>query len=191
MYQIDTPNGAFCCAFSNNGFFLAIACVAPQHSSNLIKIYDVLTGDRLTTMEGHIDLIYQLTWSSNDLELLSCSSDGTARIWIVDSSHTDCKILHHPAFVYAVIYQCHQDESKVVTGCYDGFIRIWDKNTEKCVYKLSGHATHVNAICFNIQGNRMYSGDASGLIKIWAEVDNEGKFECIRTIDSFNVTLIM
>ena len=60
----DFHRGAFSCSFSHNGLYLAIACMTLQ--SYPIKVFDVLTGERVATLEGHQDLVYQLNWSMND-----------------------------------------------------------------------------------------------------------------------------
>ena len=57
-------SGAFACCFSNSGLYLAIACIGLK--THPIKVYDVLTSERVATLEGHQDLVYQLNWSSDD-----------------------------------------------------------------------------------------------------------------------------
>jgi WD40 repeat protein len=75
LYAFDTGNryiafyfirnrGAFSCSFSHNGIYLAIACVGAENYP--IKVYDILTGERVATLDGHCDLVYQLSWSDND-----------------------------------------------------------------------------------------------------------------------------
>lgn len=61
---ISYNRGAFACCFSNSGLYLAIACIGIK--THPIKVYDVLTGERVATLEGHQDLVYQLNWSSDD-----------------------------------------------------------------------------------------------------------------------------
>lgn len=66
-------------AFSNNGLYLAVGCIAAANSSSgrnsgnnaldasyPIKIYNVVTGDRVASLEGHQDLVYEVNWSWDD-----------------------------------------------------------------------------------------------------------------------------
>ena len=65
LYRVDVgQRGSFSCCFSNNGLLLAVACV--NSNSYPIKIYQIDTGERIATLEGHQDLVYQLTWSKDD-----------------------------------------------------------------------------------------------------------------------------
>lgn len=65
MYRIEPGSlGAFSLAFSNNGVFLAVGCC--DAGSYPIRIYDVLSGDRVANLEGHRDLVYELVWNCSD-----------------------------------------------------------------------------------------------------------------------------
>ena len=45
------------------------------------QLWNVLTGVEITTLpNAHNDLVYELQWSPEDDALLSCSSDGTAKV---------------------------------------------------------------------------------------------------------------
>ena len=65
LYRIDAGSkGSFSCSFSNNGMLLAIAGV--NNTDYPIKIYQIDTGERIASLEGHQDLVYQLQWSADD-----------------------------------------------------------------------------------------------------------------------------
>lgn len=198
-YKISTDNGSFTLAFSNNGLYLAVACV--QTNSYPIRIYNVLNGERLATLDGHLDLVYQISWSSNDNQLLSSSSDGTSRLWeikysgVIQESH----ILQHPSFVYTGIYFPEASISKpnllAVSGCFDGNIRLWDTTMRKksLIAKYSGHLSRINSLCFDKEGTRLYSGDGIGVVKIWSTSSNlqdYPEFKCIASIDTQSVLRI-
>jgi WD40 repeat protein len=99
--------------------------------------------------------------------------------------------LVHPCFVYTAAI--HPKNSGIIaTGGYDGYIRLWLHQkgfktiTTKPMFKLHGHETHVNALCFNKEGNRLYTGDGNGNVRIWASVDQDHNlsYECIKTVDT-------
>ena len=46
-----------------------------------------LSGRSISKFQGHFSIIYDLCWSYNDKELLSASSDGTARYSISKMSN--------------------------------------------------------------------------------------------------------
>lgn len=56
----------------------------------------------------------------------------------------------------------------------------------------------MNTLCFNADGTRLYSGDGAGVIKIWSSesVDKDDdqrelRYECIKTVDSLKVLLVI
>ena len=89
-----------------------------------------------------------------------------------------------------------------VTGSYDGAIRFWDSRpnegiiqTNSPVLKLVGHKSNINSLCFDTDGSRLYSGDGSGIIKIWSNESIDGQkhslnYECIKTVDALKVHCI-
>ncbi|KAH6565989.1 hypothetical protein BASA60_009638 [Batrachochytrium salamandrivorans] len=132
--------GAFACSFSQNGMMLAVACSNRQ--TYPIRIYDVLTGERMASLDGHQDLVYQLLWISDDNELVSASADGSVRVWRVfsDGSVREVALYQHPTFVYTASI-CPLTQSKdldadikrpqlLATGAYDGVIRFWKHDPE-------------------------------------------------------------
>nr|KAJ3419063.1 Jouberin [Polyrhizophydium stewartii] len=192
MYRIQAGEmGAFACSFSNNGLLLAVACA--NRLSYPIKLYDVLTGDRVGTLEGHQDLVYQLLWVPDDAELLSTSADGSVRAWrfFSDGSAREAAVYQHPTFVYTACLRPERDSNRpriLATGSYDGVIRFWayqsgsDATTAgtaggggplrraapKPMHKLQGHSSNINAIQFDADGHRLFSADAQGILKIWS-----------------------
>ena len=220
MYKIDSGSGGSqCIAFSNNGVYLAIASISnlnvasgknsgsnAQNSSYIIKIYTVQTGERVANLEGHQDLIYELNWSHNDRYLSSSSSDGSVRVWTfsIDGSIRSTSIYQHPSYVYTTAFHPTSKSPQVLaSGCFDGKIRIWiqDLHNKLQDYKrdtpflvLTGHESQVNSLCFATDGNRMYSGDSNGVLKIWATdiphesskplTDHIGDFRCLKSIST-------
>ncbi len=89
----------------------------------------------------------------------------------------------------------------VITGAYDGMIRLWTLNTQSTLQntstpekKLIGHKSNVNTLCFNLDGSRLYSADGLGFIKVWSSEKMDGNpsqdlsYECIKTIDALQVS---
>jgi jouberin len=100
--------------------------------------------------------------------------------------------LLHPSFVYTTIFHPTSLNPRViVTGSFDGSIRFWNVIDEMATNqantpdkKIEAHKSNINTLCFNADGTRLFSGDGSGIVKIW---DCEGQdMECLKTIDSLN-----
>ncbi|KAI8898327.1 WD40-repeat-containing domain protein [Globomyces pollinis-pini] len=196
-YRIHSGSkGSFSCEFSSKGYLLAVA--SAEIDSHPIKIYEADSGERVATLEGHQDLVYQLKWSEEDSELLSASADCTVRVWgfLDDGTVKHTGLLSHPTFVYTAAFHPELNEPKIIaTGAFDGIVRLWThyrgvtQQNRKPYAKLRSHDSNVNSICFNQDGTQLFSGDGKGIIKIWNAIDfNAGSevitFELSKTIDS-------
>ncbi|XP_039594472.1 jouberin isoform X2 [Polypterus senegalus] len=161
--------GCFAVRFSHNGNILATACA--DKDGYPIVAYEIPSGKVLGAFNGHLNIVYDLSWSKDDKSLISASSDGTVRVWNMETFQglVD-KVLPHPSFVYAS--QFHPAaQYLVVTGGYDCVIRIWNvkvKNANgQLLQEFDGHKSFINTLCFSKDGINMFSGDSSGLIIVW------------------------
>ena len=119
----------------------------------------------------------------SDGYMLAAVGDGTSLIY----SSSNWKLyqkLQHPSYVYTG--QFHPATSSVVvTAGFDRVIRIWRRERDTYTVtqvliglnlfsgymdlfqELTGHSTHINCVCFDIDGQFLFSGDNKGTIKMW------------------------
>ncbi|KAL4676369.1 hypothetical protein H8959_010514 [Pygathrix nigripes] len=136
-----------------------------------IFLYEIPSGRFMRELCGHLNIIYDLSWSKDDRYILTSSSDGTARIWKNEINNTNTfKVLPHPSFVYTAKFHPAVREL-VVTGCYDSMIRIWKvemrEDSAMLVRQFDVHKSFINSLCFDTEGHHMYSGDCTGVIVVW------------------------
>jgi WD40 repeat protein len=168
--------GCFCLRYSPDGRTLAAAC--GDGLMFTIKLYDSDTGTQLFTFVGHHDLIYDLAWNCMGTEIVTASSDGTAKIWAVDATRTlpahqlrpqAIATLQHTGFVYACCFHPKlADKGIVLTGSFDGAIRFWN-NRGDLLHTITDHTAHLNSIVFAPNGTRIFTGDADGTIRVWED----------------------
>ncbi|XP_071808073.1 jouberin-like isoform X3 [Asterias amurensis] len=161
--------GCLVIKFSPSGRFLACGC--KDREGYPIIVYEIPSGRFKCKFPGHYSLIYDLCWGANDNVVLSASSDGTARIWNLDTPDSAAeKVFPHPAFVYTAKFHPQADHL-VVSGGYDHVLRVWntknDAQTGELLQELDGHKGFVNCLCFSRDGKAMYSGDSTGVIIKW------------------------
>ncbi|KAM4043296.1 jouberin isoform 2-T2 [Anomaloglossus baeobatrachus] len=161
--------GCFSLCFSHVGRTLAAACA--DRDGYPIHLYEIPSGQYLRELHGHLNVVYDLCWSSDDHHLLSASSDSTVRLWRIGNEVSSAlKVLPHPSFVYAAKFHPMSDHL-AVTGCYDAVIRVWNVNVKEIngqlLQEFDGHKSFINSLCFDAEGLHMFSGDSSGLIIIW------------------------
>ncbi|XP_071837615.1 jouberin-like isoform X2 [Apostichopus japonicus] len=161
--------GCYVLRFSPNG--RALACGCKDKDGYPIVLYEIPSGRFKSQFPGHFGIIYDLVWSSDGDRLLSASSDGTARIWNLDTPESSAeKVFPHPAFVYCARFHPKAD-TFLATGGYDHLIRVWStestSQTGELYQELGGHKGFVNALVFAKDGLSMYSGDSTGTIVVW------------------------
>ncbi|KAK3089926.1 hypothetical protein FSP39_007688 [Pinctada imbricata] len=108
--------------------------------------------------------------------------DQVIRVWDVGSEDADSRVsivvLPHPAYVNTSKIHPRVDHI-VATGGYDQVIRVWDVGSEdvesRMKQELEDHRGHVNSLCFDSDGEKMYSGDSTGTIIIWNVFVSETK----------------
>ncbi|XP_030574561.1 jouberin isoform X2 [Archocentrus centrarchus] len=169
--------GCFTVLFSHAGTILAAACA--DKDAFPVVVYEIPSGKVLAAFNGHLKIVYDLCWSRDDRSLLSASSDGTVREWNVERLQaTAQKVLPHPSFVYCARYH-PTAQNLVITGGYDSLIRVWrldvDDVNGQLLQEFEGHSSFVNAVCFDSEGRRMFSGDNTGLIIVWKTSVNDGR----------------
>ncbi|XP_032402642.1 jouberin isoform X3 [Xiphophorus hellerii] len=169
--------GCFTVLFSHAGTRLAAACA--DRDAFPVVVYEIPSGTVLAAFNGHLKIVYDLSWSSDDRVLLSASSDGTVREWNVEKLLENAqKVLPHPSFVYCAQYHPGA-QNLVVTGSYDCLIRVWrldvDDVNGQMLQEFETHKSFINSVCFDFEGRRMFSADNTGIINVWKTSVNGSK----------------
>ena len=60
-----------------------------------------------------------------------------------------------------------QDGSQVVSGSWDGMLRIWNVTTGGVEAELKGHTDWVTSVAFSQDGSRVISGSRDKTVRIW------------------------
>ena len=87
----------------------------------------------LKILRGHMEDIYDLSWSPNSQFLISGSVDNTAIVWDVHKGKSLHIIQDHKGFVQGVGWD--PLNKYLVTISTDRFLRMFDVHTKKCVQR--------------------------------------------------------
>ncbi|MBP6748946.1 MAG: WD40 repeat domain-containing protein, partial [Xanthomonadaceae bacterium] len=65
------------------------------------------------------------------------------------------------------------DGGRVVSGSYDGTVRVWDALSGECVRELRGHTNWVLSVALSADGGRVVSGSDDGTVRVWDALSGE------------------
>jgi WD40 repeat protein len=112
-------------AWSPDGSMLATS------ANQSAQLWDVNTGRRLTTLQGHTSLVYWVAWSPDGSMLATASLDRTVRLWDT-RQHSMRNILQNTANPTPFITVAWSPDSrKLAAGDANGVVHLWEASTGK------------------------------------------------------------
>lgn len=112
--------------------------------------------------------------------MMTCSLDGSLRVWNLktgkqigedwrDGDWQEGDWRNGESGVWTIALS--PDGEKVVSGSWDGGVRLWDTNKGKVIAKWVGHKKDVISVCWSRDGQRVLSGSFDGTAREW-DVEN-------------------
>ncbi len=148
------------------GFSPDGSILASGSRNGSIKLWDVATGERRST----------LTWPGGDVDALAFSPDGATlasgdeagvvSLWDVAANRKPHKLKGHEGAVLSVAFS--PDGRLVASGSGDATIKLWDLWTGgRELQALAGHQGPVTSVAFLPDGLALASESGDGTVKIW------------------------
>ena len=81
----------------------------------------------------------------------------------------ETKNIRHPETVMSVSWF----SNKIVSGCADGIVRVWDSHTGSELMNLQGHKGCVCSVSFSPDGNYIVSGADDSTVCVWDTMSRE------------------
>ncbi len=109
----------------------------------------------------HGNSVYSVAFSPVDGTLLASASDGTIKLWNVETQ-TDIATLDGPAASIAF-----SPNGTLLAAGYGDSVKLWDVKTHTSVATLEGHTNGVSSVAFSPDGTTLAAGESDGTIKLW------------------------
>eukprot|EP00118_Oscarella_pearsei_P026209 m.309608 g.309608 ORF g.309608 m.309608 type:complete len:1260 (+) comp47090_c0_seq1:159-3938(+) len=137
-----------------------------------VLIWATGSGKVASIFEGHQDIVHCARFSSDGQKVVSCSADGTAKVWdslkgtlVTEFSNDDDE---------NAIFSCSfsPNDKFVVSSSEDGTVKVWDSSTGSLKFTCDPpHESCVVACAFSSNNKRIASCSEDCTLKLWNAVD--------------------
>ena len=139
--------------------------IASGSTDNTVRLWDVATGEVLSTFSGHSSYVYSVAFSPDGTRIASGSLDNTIRLWDVATGEVLSTFSGHSSSVTSVVFS--PDGTRIASGSEDRTIRLWDVATGEVLSTFSGHNSSVTSVAFSPDGTRIASGSLEETVHLW------------------------
>ncbi len=178
----DVASGALVRTFSGEmvRVFSVAFCgqwIVAGGADHRIRIFSLVDGRCIGDLVGHSGAISSVRSGAKG-SLVSCSVDGTVKIW--DLSRLDCLCTLDVGS--KVWYALPLDEERlVVSASDDGMLRLWSVDSGACESRVKAHEGSVWSLAASRDERAIASAGSDGAIRMWSLTNS--------TLSSFAMTL--
>ncbi|KAJ7378457.1 WD repeat-containing protein 70 [Desmophyllum pertusum] len=146
-----------------------------------IDVLECVKGDQyivdMANTKGHVAMLNNACWNPKVKdEFISCSNDGTVRIWNTDNpkkNKTVIKTKNKQGKKTIPTHCCFSRDGRIIAaGCQDGSIQAWDTRKpfiHTTYLQRTAHAfgSDISCLAFSHEGNILASRGGDDTLKIW------------------------
>jgi WD40 repeat protein len=120
-----------------------------------ILLYDAATGKQVSELSGHTDNVFQVAFVGP--YLISCSADGTVKIWDRDAKKVIVTLRGHTNPISRFAFT--QKNGNLFTGGWDGTVRLW--------YCKFPHSDRITGFAFSPKGGQLATTSNDNTLYLW------------------------
>jgi WD40 repeat protein/tetratricopeptide (TPR) repeat protein len=178
----DSQSGAELVTLKGHSDFVTSASFSPDGSrvvtgsrDGTAKVWSVHCPGDVVTLQGRSGRLNSASFSPDGSWLVTCGDNGTARIW-ESRGGAEALTLSVDPNMRGPVNGIHQVASyspapgapgRVVTGNYDGTVKVWDAMRGIEVLRFRAHRRGVSSVSFSPDGLRIVTGSFDMTAKVW------------------------
>jgi WD40 repeat protein len=156
--------------------------VASGSDDATVKLWDVVSGRELFTLQGHTSYIWGLAFSPDGTILASASEDDTIRLWNVNNGSL-IRTIENGADAGGIAFS--PDGATLASGSGANIVRLWRVSDGVHLRTLQGFASWVTEVAFSPDGRILAAGSNDGTIRLWQVSDGS----LLRTLEGHTGTV--
>uniref|UniRef100_A0A8C3JE74 TATA-box binding protein associated factor 5 n=1 Tax=Calidris pygmaea TaxID=425635 RepID=A0A8C3JE74_9CHAR len=158
-----------------------LSLIDKESDDVLERIMDEKTASELKILYGHSGPVYGTSFSPDRNYLLSCSEDGTVRLW---SLQTFTCLVGYKGHNYPVWdTQFSPYGYYFVSGGHDRVARLWATDHYQPLRIFAGHLADVTCTRFHPNSNYIATGSADRTVRLWDVLNGN----CVRIFTGHKV----
>src|SRR5205807_3640381 len=134
---------------------------------NTIKVWEVSSGQCLTTLRGHRDWVWSVACSSDGRLLASGDVDGVVKLWELGSGQC-LKTLHgDPKAIMALTFV--PDGATLLSSNEQGMVNAWDVQSGACLKRVPGigDSYWLGSVALSPDGSLLAAASRDQTVKLW------------------------
>ena len=134
-------------------------------SDGTVKVWDVESGQRIFTLNGHSGTVGGVALSPDGGKLASAGWDGKVKVWDTGTGRETLAFEGHNGPVHCVAYS--PDGKRLASGGFDQTVKVWDAGTWQEISTLDGHSDRIWSVAFSPDGVRLASAGQDRTVQLW------------------------
>jgi WD40 repeat protein len=119
--------------------------------------------------QEEIDCTMMSVSFSHDGRFLA-SGGGDVCLWDIESgrllkTYQTQPVGDIPKYIISIAFS--PNNADLVTGSYDGVVRVWERSTGSLLQQLKGHKAVIRSVTYSSNGRYIASGSFDGTVRVW------------------------
>lgn len=128
-------------------------------------VWDVNTGNLLTTLKGHTDVVAKGVYSPDGKWIVTAGYDRTIRLWDPLNGELKKVLSNHASPVITLAFSPN-GQLFASGGSYEQII-LWNAMTMEPILKISEYTLEVSPLAFSPDSKILVTTNADGTLKVW------------------------